>query len=151
MGQGALAHLTPKEISDCKALIARHEGKRSKPYLCTADKITIGIGRNLEDKGLNDEEISFLFKRDCADALHDAARLFASFETLDSVRKIALIDMAFNLGYDRLSQFKNMRAAIEMNDWNEVANQAMDSRWYRQVGIRGKRIVEMLRTGRMPE
>ena len=31
-----------------KEQLLRHEGLRLKPYRCTAGKLTIGIGRNLE-------------------------------------------------------------------------------------------------------
>ena len=33
-----------------------HEGLRLKPYRCTSNKLTIGVGRNLEDKGISKEE-----------------------------------------------------------------------------------------------
>ena len=151
MGQGALVHLDDKERKDCERIIAMHEGKRSRPYLCTADKITVGIGRNLEDKGLNDEEITFLFQRDLRDALHDAASLFPGFDRLSSARKVALVDMAFNLGRKRLEGFRKMRSAVDLGDFATAAREAMDSKWYRQVGQRGERIVEMIRSGRMPE
>lgn len=40
------------------------EGLRLKPYLCTSNKITIGIGRNLEDNPLTpDEVMAFLLAR----------------------------------------------------------------------------------------
>ena len=28
-----------------------HEGSRSHPYRCTSGKLTIGVGRNIEDRG----------------------------------------------------------------------------------------------------
>jgi predicted Fe-S protein YdhL (DUF1289 family) len=31
------------------SMLKRHEGRRLKPYLCTADKLTIGYGRNLDE------------------------------------------------------------------------------------------------------
>ena len=36
--------------------LIKNEGMRLKPYRCTLGKLTIGIGRNLEDNPLNFEE-----------------------------------------------------------------------------------------------
>ena len=44
--------------------IKRHEGLRLKPYLCTAGKLTIGYGRNLETNGISGDEAEYLLKND---------------------------------------------------------------------------------------
>lgn len=75
-------------------------------------------------------------------------------------RQRAIANMAFNMGYKRLKGFKKMWKAIRKDDWEEAANQAIDSRWYKQVSGkwyqlstkqatrgRAKRIVQMIRTG----
>ena len=36
--------------------LIEHEGLEQKVYRCTAGKLTIGVGRNLEDKGITEEE-----------------------------------------------------------------------------------------------
>ncbi|MCK9592700.1 MAG: hypothetical protein M0Q91_11915 [Methanoregula sp.] len=36
------------------------EGVKLKPYYCSEDKLTIGIGRNLEDRGLDRNEMLYL-------------------------------------------------------------------------------------------
>ena len=33
--------------------LRRHEGMRNFPYKCSADKLTIGIGRNIEETPKN--------------------------------------------------------------------------------------------------
>jgi lysozyme len=53
--------------------------------------------------------------------------------------------MCFNLGYPRFSKFVNFRAAIEAQDWNKAADEAVDSRWHDQVPNRAKRLVKRLR------
>jgi lysozyme len=40
--------MTEALMNRIKAQLVRHEGLRLKPYRCTAGKLTIGIGRNLE-------------------------------------------------------------------------------------------------------
>ena len=124
-----------------------HEGIRLKPYKCTAGKLTIGIGRNLDDIGISEEEAEYLLGNDIETAHKGCERLISNFESISEVRKIALIDMMFNLGYTRMSKFKKMLSAIESEDWTEAAKQAKDSRWYNQVGRRAQKICDQLREG----
>ncbi|MDY0127369.1 MAG: hypothetical protein RBR69_04500 [Candidatus Cloacimonadaceae bacterium] len=45
-----------KLMDRIKEQLVRHEGLRLKPYRCTAGKLTIGIGRNLNDCGITQSE-----------------------------------------------------------------------------------------------
>ncbi len=45
-------------------LIRHHEGVRTHPYVDTVGKLTIGVGRNLTDRGLGVDEINLLFETD---------------------------------------------------------------------------------------
>ena len=132
-----------------RELITEHEGIRSKPYLCPAGKITIGIGRNLEDVGLSKDEINYLFANDLKSARMTCRMLFRDFSSIPETRQAALLDMALNLGQPRLSKFRNMREAVDLRDWRTAAAEAKDSAWYRQVGRRGEKIVSILETGRV--
>lgn len=134
-------------IQDLMELIESHEGRRHTAYKDSRGIITIGIGRNLESKGLNDEEIESLFFRDVLDAIEDTVSIYPNLRTYTENRQKALIDMAFNMGRGGLASFRKMRKAILNGDWIEAAAQAQDSRWYNQVGNRSKKIVEMLRNG----
>lgn len=44
-------------------MLIRHEGLRLKPYHDTVRKLTIGIGRNLDDVGITHEEALILLER----------------------------------------------------------------------------------------
>ena len=123
-----------------------HEGIRLKPYRCKAGKLTIGVGRNLEDKGLSKQEALFLLRQDIAE-FTDALQAHTWFLRLDQVRKKVLIDMAFNLGLAGLFGFKNMITYLEIGDYERASEEMVNSRWYGQVGDRGKRLVKMMVTG----
>ena len=123
-----------------------HEGLKLKPYRCTAGKLTIGVGRNLDDKGISKEEALFLLANDIEDAIKDLSN-FDWFEDLDPVRKKVVIDMRYNLGPTRFRQFKRMIAALAAGDYKAAADQMLDSRWARQVKTRADRLAEMMRTG----
>ena len=75
--------------------------------------------------------------------------LFGCIETeINEVRKLALINMIYNLGKQGVANFKKMVAAIMEDNWELAAAEAKDSKWYNQVGRRARRIVEELRTGK---
>lgn len=123
-----------------------HEGLRLKPYRCKAGKLTIGVGRNLEDKGLTEQEALFLLRNDIDKAVTDLEK-HSWYIKLDPIRQKVLIDMAVNLGTNGLLQFERMIAALEKGDYENAAKEMQDSKWYRQVKSRGVRLVEMMRTG----
>ena len=124
-----------------------HEGVEHKPYKCTAGYLTIGVGRNIEERGLSDDEIDYILNNDVNIATDELVVTFDWYADLDPIRQRVVIDMVFNLGMPRFKQFKNMIAAIEAGDWMEASNQMMDSRWAEQVGLRASRLAEMMETG----
>ena len=130
-----------------KEQLIDHEGLRLKPYMCTAGKLSIGVGRNLDDNGITKDEALYLLDNDIENALSDCQTLIQGFNAIDDVRKIALIDMMFNLGYNRMSKFIKMLTAIKCGDWEEASKQALDSRWAKQVGRRAEKIAEQLHKG----
>jgi len=151
-----------------------HEGLRLEPYICPAGCWTIGVGRNLESKGLTGAEQRFIFGRDgyskeeviellkkrgitkdealfllandVTDCVKDL-KTFDWFDKLDDVRAKVVIDMRFNLGAAGFRKFRKMIAALERGDYGAAADEMVDSAWYYQVGTRARRLVEMMRTG----
>lgn len=135
---------------DVKKLIEDHEGRRHKPYKCTAGKTSIGIGRNLDDVGLSDDEIDYLFANDLKRA-QDAAAKYPWFSGLSEVRQAAVLDLLFNLGPTRFAGFRNFIQAMSLKQYVWAAAELVDSKWYSQVGRRGPRIVSMIRNDTWPE
>ena len=128
------------------------EGLRLKPYECTAGKITIGVGRNLDDKGISRHEAMLMLNSDIEEfrsALANDPEVGEIFQAQDDIRKQALINMAFNMGLGSLKGFKNMWRALRLKDYKEAAIQAADSRWYNQVKSRGARICDVLENGNL--
>lgn len=127
--------------------LRRDEGVRNKPYKCTAGKLTIGVGRNLEDVGLSNEEIEFLLQNDVKRVRKELAGNFPWYLRLSPNRQRALENMCFNLGIRRLKGFRKMLASLELGQWDTAAAEALDSKWARQVGARADRIAELIRHG----
>jgi len=134
----------PGHAALCR-LLERHEGRRALPYRDTVGKLTIGVGRNLTDRGLAQDEIDLLLANDIALATAICADLFGpEFHRWPARRRHALISMGFNMGGPRLAGFRRMRAAIAANDWDGAAAEALDSRWVAQTGRRAHHIARML-------
>lgn len=124
-------------------LLVRHEGYRRHPYKCTAGKLTVGIGRNLDDVGISREEAEYLLVNDIRGAISDLNHHLPWFVSLPETVQHALIDMTINMGIVRLLEFRNMLGAIQAGNWEAARREAMDSRWARQVGTRAHDICAM--------
>lgn len=131
-----------KEIQD---LIIKHEGKRNKLYKCSEGKWTIGIGHNIEDRGLSDNIVDFIFLEDFSDAYTAAHRTFNRFNFMPRQAQIVFINMSFQLGETKLKGFKNMIANANKADWDGVILEMMDSRWYRQTTDRANELIELIK------
>ncbi|NIO08743.1 MAG: glycoside hydrolase family protein [Deltaproteobacteria bacterium] len=129
-------------------MLIRHEGLRLKPYRDTVGKLTIGVGRNLDDVGITWEEAMILLNRDIANVRREVNKAFPWFSRLDAVRKNVVLNMVFNLGLPRFRQFKKAIAAIRARHWEEAAKQMLDSRWVRQVGRRARELASMMKSGK---
>ena len=123
--------------------LIRDEGQKNFPYKDSTGILTIGVGRNLEDRGLSDDEVSILLGNDLVWVADDLDREVPWWRDMPETKQRALANMCFNLGMPRLSKFKLMLTALEAGDWVEAANQALDSRWADQVGERANRIAEL--------
>lgn len=139
------------KIKDIKSLLELHEGRKSKPYVDTVGKVSIGIGHNLTDLGLTDAQIDAIFEHDLIDAIKTCNRLFPHFNSMDKVRRMVLLDMAFNLGFGKLSGFINTIGYINSGDYIRASQNMLASKWAKQVGQRAERLARMMRTGEYPE
>jgi lysozyme len=124
-----------------------HEGVRDRPYKDSVGKLTIGVGRNLTDKGLKPKEIEYLLMNDIMDCIDDLNKYLPWWRQLNEVRQRVLMDMCFNLGIGGLLGFKNTLAFIQSGDYEQASQNMLSSKWASQVGQRSRRLSEMIRTG----
>ena len=146
------------------------EGLVLTVYQDTLGIDTIGIGRNLKDRGISKEELDhmdipnmdaiyehgiteadavYLATNDVQIVEEELCRAHSCVDSLDAVRQLVLMDMAFNMGVPRLKKFKNMWAAVYANDFATASKEMLDSRWARQVKSRATRLAHAMATGEM--
>jgi lysozyme len=127
--------------------LRRHEGVKNTLYKCTSDKWTIGVGRNLEDVGLSEEEIDMLLLNDIMRTKELMDDYIPWHSDLDEIRQEALINFVFNVGIGTTMKFKNAMAALEEHDYDTASTEMLDSNWAKQVGNRAIEITQMIKTG----
>lgn len=130
-----------------KALLIRHEGVRLRAYQDTRGKITIGVGRNIEDCGISEVEAMVLLDNDIAKAVSYCRDAFAWFNGLDDSRQNVVVSLVFNLGATGFSGFKKMIAALERGDFDTAANEMKNSLWASQIGKRAVELADLMENG----
>ena len=147
-----------------------HEGLRLQVYKDTLGIDTVGIGRNLEDRGISKEELDwmdyptidhvyeygiteadavYLAQNDVQIVEEELLRAHPCVDRLDSVRQLILMDMAFNMGVPRLCKFTKMWNAIHEEKYDVAAKEMLDSRWANQVKSRATKLAHAMHTGEM--
>jgi lysozyme len=127
--------------------LIRDEDIKLKPYRDIVGKLTIGIGRNIDDNGISKEEALFLLRNDIANVTQQLSQL-KFFDKLNPVQKDALINMCFNLGFTRFLGFKKMLAALKEGDYTTASKEMLRSKWASQVGKRAFRLAYMIKNGK---
>jgi lysozyme len=131
-----------------KGLLIQHEGMRLKPYKDTVGKISIGIGRCLDDVGISKHEAIMLLENDVATAESLARESFEWFAQISEARQDVIISMIFNVGLSRFFGFKKMLAAMAHADFETAAKEMLASKWAFQVGQRASDLAKMMRVGK---
>ena len=131
-------------MSMAELMLKRHKGLRLKPYLDTLGKLTIGYGRNLDDRGITEMEAQDMLARDVKEARDDLAT-FPFWNDLNSQRKAALIDMRYCLGFAGFREFEKTIAALNAGDYYKAADEIEDPLFAKQVKGRAKELADMLR------
>lgn len=127
------------------ALLEKHEGYKRFVYRDTVGKLTVGIGRNLEDRGLTHEEAVYLLNNDIADFTKQLSEKLPWFDAAPEKVKLVLTDMGFNLGISGLLTFKNTLNHIKNKEYELAAEEMLLSKWAKQVGVRATELSEILK------
>ena len=136
-------------IDLCKAEIKRHEGEVLEIYIDSLGYKTLGVGHLCQPNDIeydwevgtpvSQEVVDTYYEMDFRKHYYEAVNVFGDekgFNNLpDDIQRV-LVNMAFNLGGTRLAKFRNMLQACREHDWNRMAAEMQDSRWFHQVGRR---------------
>ena len=136
-------------MSDLIKMLKRHEGVRSKVYMCSANFETIAVGRNISESGLglSTDEIDYLLNNDINRVREELTDEYFWFPALNDPRQAAMIDISFNLGATKLRLFVLALEAMANEKFDLAADEFMNSKWATQVGNRAVEVTDMIRSG----
>jgi lysozyme len=116
---------------------------------------TFGIGHLVKESdpeqgqslgtAVSSDRVAEAFESDIQSVLRDCNILYSDFDDLPEEAQQVIANMMFNLGRPRLSKFAGMKRGVDARDWNQAADEMVDSAWYRQVTNRADRLVERIR------
>jgi lysozyme len=141
-----MTSMTPDMKSKLRHLLIQHERYKQLPYTDSVGKITIGIGRNLTDRGVLPTEIDMMLDHDVDYFYNFLTTRFIWFQHLNENRQLALIDMCF-MGTGHFMEFEKMIAALETGDYEKAADEILNSEYDKQVGQRAIDISNIIRSG----
>jgi lysozyme len=138
-------------MTDAQQMLMSQEGTgprdadgRFLPYLDSVGKWTIGYG-HLMEKGLPADVANMLFQCDLADALDDVRHCFSCYDSLSRPRQLVLISLAFQLGRNKLNGFVRFIGAVHRGDWNDAADELLNSKAARQTPARYNQLSKMMK------
>lgn len=143
-----LETMTPSVL---EKYIIDEEGFSRKPYRCTAGRLTIGYGFNLDDTGLSREESLLVLRHRLGRLEGEIARKLPWYDALNLPRRCVLVGMAYQMGLAGLLGFKQTLAYAEAGRYAEAAAGMLASKWARQTPARARRAAYMMRYGKFPE
>ena len=146
--------------------LIEHEGCVLTVYQDSLGIDTIGIGRNLQDRGISPEELAqmetsiedihdkgiteadaiYLAENDVQIVEDELSKAHPCVERLDAVRQLILMDMAYNMGVPRLCKFKNMWRALSEHNYTGASYEMLDSKWAKQTPNRAKSMAELMKS-----
>ena len=144
------------DINQLRLELGQDEGCIYEVYLDHLGYPTFGIGHLITNRDseygwsvgtdVDEYRVQEVFKEDVKTVLSDCEKLYDDFYKLPEEVQLIIANMMFNMGYTRLSKFRGMKRGVDSRNWEEAADEMVDSRWYNQVTNRADRLVVRMRS-----
>lgn len=131
-------------MAELQAELTQDEGLRLFPYKDTVGKTTIGVGRNLTDRGISNDEAATLLVSDIALCEAQLDKGLPWWRVLPAPQQRVMLNLCFNMGYAGLSTFHQFLGFMQAKNFAAAASDLAGTAWYGQVGGRGPRMVARL-------
>ena len=143
-------------IDQLREELDQDEGCIYEVYLDHLGYPTFGIGHLITYRDrehdwsvgtdVDEWRVEEVFEEDVQTVLSDCEKLYDDFYELPEEVQLIVANMMFNMGYTRLSKFRGMKRGVDSRNWEEAADEMVDSRWYTQVTNRADRLVVRMRS-----
>ena len=135
------------DIQRLRQQLIKHEGIEYKLYTCTSLKTSIGVGRNIQDRGISHETAMQMLDEDIDICINELQQTLSYWNDLPSRVKEGLINLCFNMGISRLMAFKKTFGFLREGMYDKAASELLESRYANQVGQRAIDVANMIRDG----
>ena len=136
------------DIENLKNTLIEDEGIELKLYQCTSGKNTIGVGRNLDDRGISHETAMQMLEEDIEIVQHEIKQSINFYDGLPDIVQQAICNLVFNMGMPRYLQFKRHLVHLRNHDFDKAADELLDSKYASQLPNRSKRVADMIRSAK---
>tara|TARA_R100001463_G_scaffold32022_6_gene71942 strand:+ start:1519 stop:1995 length:477 start_codon:yes stop_codon:yes gene_type:complete len=150
-------------MKDLLEKIKEHEGFREKTYKCTEGYDTTAYGFAWKDLYLSEDMANELLQRNknnivfyediAEDVLiekleklkRNAISRFKWLEDMPQEVQEVVINMCYQLGVTGVSKFRKAISALQEGEWNEAADEMLDSLWAKQTPNRATELSNIVR------
>ena len=125
------------DIEKLREQLEIDEGVVHEIYLDHLGYPTFGIGHLVTDDdpeygwevgaSIDTVRVHAAFESDIEGVLSDCSKLYSDFGDLPEEAQRVIANMMFNMGLTRLSKFKGMKRGVDSRNWNQAADEMVDS------------------------
>lgn len=134
------------DLDKVKKRLIQEESMQLFPYKCSANKLTLGVGRNIEDRGISDVTAMQMLEEDIDLCVEELARNITWWEEAPDGIQEVLIDLCFNMGISRLMLFTKTLGYMGSGEMSKAADELLNSRYATMVPNRAKRNADIIRS-----
>lgn len=148
-------------MSQIIPLLNYEEGYREKPYIDTEGYPTVACGIKIGPRNAPLSNYTFSVPREVGDvwlesfvsktigSMNSNPSIVAALKSCNEQRRDILVSMAYQMGVNGLSGFKNTLAMVAAGNFSGAASGMLSSAWAKQTPNRASRHAEVMRTGEM--
>ena len=132
-------------MKDLLEKIKHHEGFVEHVYDDSLGIPTIGYGFAIKDLILDEDIAEEILIRKLEKLKRNATARFKWLEDMPVEVQEVILNMCYQLGVTGTSKFRKAISALQEGDWEEAANEMLDSLWARQTPNRAKELSDTIR------
>ena len=132
-------------MKDLLESIKKHEGFVEHVYDDSLGIPTIGYGFAIKDLVLDEDIAEDILIRKLERLQRNANSRFRWLEDMPVVVQEVILNMCYQLGVTGVSKFRRAISALQEGDWDEAANEMLDSLWARQTPNRATELSNIVR------
>ena len=132
-------------MKDLLEKIKHHEGFVEHVYDDSLGIPTIGYGFAIKDLVLDEDIAEEILIRKLEKLKRNANARFQWLEDMPQEVQAVVLNMCYQLGVTGVSKFRKAISALQEGDWDEAANEMLDSLWARQTPNRATELSDIVR------